>query len=177
LQPSYTFRGLLSINHLITCIMKKYLYLLSVLFVLPLLLLTSCLDKEEDGVPTALLKRWNLTVIAYTDKADLLPPQEDQVWIEFGKQQTASGYSFNGKAAPNTYFGKLTLINEGASGTMLVGDMAATEIGSTKMAATEFEIEYFNLLRLATSYSIQQNTLILYCPDGEKLIYTSDETN
>ncbi|MEJ8757344.1 META domain-containing protein [Pontibacter sp. H259] len=153
--------------------MKKYLYLLSVLFVLPLLLFTSCLEKEETEVPTALLKKWNLKVIAYTDKADLLPPQGAKVWIEFAKKQTSPGYSFNGVASPNIYFGDITLSNEGTNGTMLVGDMAATEIGSTKMLSSEFEIEYFNLLRLATSYSIQQNTLILHCPDGEKLIYTS----
>lgn len=151
--------------------MREYLTLLYILLVLPLL--TSCLDKEEDAAPAALLKKWNLSAIAYTDKADLLPPQDEQVWIEFGKQQASSDYSFTGNAAPNSYFGSLTLTNEGTSGTMLVGDMAVTVIGSTKMVSTELESEYFDLLGLARSYTIQQNTLIITCRDGEKLIYNN----
>ncbi|MFD2245723.1 META domain-containing protein [Pontibacter ruber] len=149
---------------------KLVLYLL----LLPLLAMFSCLDKEQDDVPAppGLFDRWNLVVIGYKDKADLSPPEDAHVWIAFEKQAGPAGsYRFNGQAAPNNYFGSFNLVSEGGTGTMLFGELSTTEVASTKMANTQFEVEYFSLLPKAKSYTIQQNTLIILCSDGEKLVY------
>ncbi|WP_018479654.1 META domain-containing protein [Pontibacter roseus] len=150
------------------------------LFLLPLLLAVSCLKQEgEEAVPVDLFGKWSLVTIGYTDKADLPPPQDTHVWVEFSKERPTSGqhlagdytYWLNGQAAPNHYFGGFRTSGLGSEGSIRTGELATTEIASTRMMDTAFEREYFRLLPQAKSYTIQGNTLTVLCREGEKLVY------
>ena len=161
-----------------TPILKIALYLL----LLPLLLTISCLQttQTENVAPASLHGKWKLEAISYRGKADVRPPQDTPIWINFNKERLYSGYRshigntywMDGQATVNTYLGEVEVSSWEGSGSMSLTGISSTEIGSTRAGDMELEQEYLSLLSNARSYIIYRDTLIILCRNGEKLAYS-----
>lgn len=141
-------------------------------------LVTSCLEMGEPESKTtdALLGRWYLVRVEEPVKTVAPPTDSQQVWLEFAmsggslEQLTGASYSVRGENLVNMYAGSAIFNSAEKAGNLTIGSLGTTKRGGPGLHMA-FDDYYLRLLEKAVSYSIKDDTLIIWTDKEEMLLF------
>ncbi|MFT2010560.1 META domain-containing protein [Pontibacter sp. 13R65] len=141
-------------------------------------MVTSCLEMEDPEYKTSeeILGKWVLVRVEEPIKTVSAPTDSVQVWLEFARsggspvQQTGGAFSVRGENLVNIYAGSAIFNSTEKAGSLTIGSLGTTKRGGPALH-TSFDSYYLKLLEKAASFSIKDNTLLIWTENEEMLLF------
>ncbi|WP_187262716.1 META domain-containing protein [Pontibacter beigongshangensis] len=141
-------------------------------------LVTSCLEMGDPELKTSdeLLGRWYLVRVEEPVKTVAPPADSLQVWLEFAtsggslEQRTGASFSVRGENLVNLYAGSAIFNSAEQAGKLTIGSLGTTKRGGP-VRHMAFDEYYLRLLEKAVSFSIKDDTLLIWTENEEMLLF------